>query len=103
MELEVIDRLPQISACLSPVFRLGPIEVDRHLHQYLRLNEVDLDALLQRHACGDWGSFDPSNDRWLPPDHPHKGQLLSVFSLNGLHIEVMTEWDCSATSVRLAH
>lgn len=91
------------SADLSPVFRLGTVEIDFRVQPYVQAGDFDLLALLDRHAACDWGDFDPLNDRFLPDGHTHKGRLLSIFSLNGLRIEVMTEWDCSFTSVRFAH
>ena len=94
---------PQKATVGSPILCIGPVEIDRRVQPYVQAGDLDLKELLARHAACDWGDFDPSNDRFLPDDHPHKGRLLSIFPHHGLHIEVMTEWDCSATTVRLAH
>ncbi|WP_313569365.1 hypothetical protein [Comamonas terrigena] len=104
MELSAVVRTQaeQTTDC-TPVFRIGTVEVDLQVQPYIQAGDLDLAPLLRRHARCDWGDFDPSNDRFLPDDHAHKGRLLSIFPINGLHIEVMTEWDCSFTSVRFAH
>lgn len=104
MELSaVVCPKPEQATDCTPVFRTGTVEFDPRLLSYVRAGDLDPQPLLARHSRCDWGDFDPSNDRFLPDDHPHKGRLLSIFSINGLRIEVMTEWDCSFTSVRFAH
>jgi len=102
MEVETPERPPVTGTYakttnLSPVFRLGPVHVKGHPQELILLDQVDLQTLLKRHAAADWGEFARSKSQ------RREAKLMSIFALAGLRIEVLTEWDCSSTTVRIAH
>ncbi|WP_225213924.1 hypothetical protein [Comamonas avium] len=81
---------------LSPVFKLGPTVVQNTLKEVIERLNIDIEALLARHAACDWGVLQPQS-AWLLA--ATRNRLLSVFRVAGRLIAVETEWDCTATRI----
>ena len=58
--------------------------------------------LIRRHCCGDWGDL-CAGDRRLNDQAVAGGErILSAYTVSGLKIYVITEWDRSYTTILLA-
>ena len=89
METETMEQPVAADAGLTPVFRLGALDVEPALQ-----GKFEIDSLLARHAACDWGEFSPELAWMLPKT---AGRLVSLYLVHGAHIAVETEWDCSGT------
>jgi hypothetical protein len=69
---------------------------------HLALHDSSPLVLIRRHLQGDWGELCAS-DRKLNDDAVTGGErILSAYTIAGLKIYVITEWDRSYTTVLLA-
>ncbi len=92
---------------MAPLFPLGRLVMTANLQGKLKEIdpehwEGDLQALITRHAAGDWGDLDShdrgENDRALK----HGGRLFSAYTTSsGLKVWVITEADRSSTTALL--
>lgn len=99
MDMQTLERHAETVTTrvdLSPVFKLGPTVVQNTLKEVIERLNIDIDALLARHAACDWGVLQPQS-AWLLA--ATRNRLLSVFRVAGRLIAVETEWDCTATRI----
>jgi len=99
METQTIERTAETATPdveLSPVFKLGPVVVQKTLKESLALLNIDVEELLQRHAACDWGVLEPQSVMLLPST---RSRLLSVFKVAGRFLAVETEWNCTVTRI----
>lgn len=99
MDMQTLERRAETVTTredLSPVFKLGPTVVQNTLKEVIERLNINIDALLARHAACDWGVLDPQS-AWLLAST--RSRLMSVFRVADRLIAVETEWDCTATRI----
>ena len=63
---------------------------------------LDLESLLRRHHCGDWGDLDDDDRRANEAALTHGDRILSHYCLaGGVRIYIITEHDRSSTCIML--
>lgn len=83
---------------MTPRFALGRIVATSGV---VALN-LDLESLLRRHHCGDWGDLDEDDRRSNDAALIHGGRVLSHYCLvGGVRIYIVTEYDRSSTCIML--
>jgi hypothetical protein len=67
----------------------------------LALDTAEIDRLLSRHHCGDWGDLGEEDKRANDLDLKEGGRLSSRYDIEAGSFYVITEWDRSMTMVML--
>ena len=84
------------------LFPLGRLLATPGAMNHLALSEVAASTLIDRHHSGDWGELGPA-DRKTNDDAVLCGdRIVSAYTVAGLKLYVITEWDRSYTTVLLA-
>ncbi len=83
-------------------FKLGNIVITSGCLNWMSANAIDPLPFYRRHASGDWEDLS-DEDKQLNERALETGErLLSVYSLRGQKLYVITEWDRSVTTMLLA-
>jgi hypothetical protein len=85
---------------LRPLFPLGDVYLSAGAAA-LSLYPAEIDRLLNRHHCGDWGDLDTDDKQANDLDLKDGGRLLSRYDLEAGSFYVITEWDRSMTTLML--
>lgn len=85
---------------LRPLFPLGDVYHSAGVAA-LALDPAEIDRLLNRHHCGDWGDLDTEDKRANDRDVNDGGRLLSRYDIEAGSFYVITEWDRSMTTLML--
>ncbi len=89
------------------LFPLGRLVMTANLQRKLKKSdpehwEGDLQALIARHAAGDWGDLDSHDRGQNDTALDHGGRLFSAYTTSkGLKVWVITEADRSCTTALL--
>ena len=83
---------------MRPLFPLGDVFATPAV---LALG-ADLDALIHRHHCGDWGDLGEEDRRTNELSLEKGDQILSCYQVGGgRRIYIITEWDRQTTTLLL--
>ncbi len=63
------------------------------------LDPAEIDRLLNRHHCGDWGDLGEDGKRANDLDLKEGGRILSRYDIEAGPFHVITEWDRSMTTL----
>jgi hypothetical protein len=82
-------------------FRIGALLITDAASRSLTL--FDVSNAMNRHTSGDWGNVDAARRRKNKTALTHGGHVLSAFtSRNGESFQILTEWNRSQTTIKLA-
>lgn len=86
---------------MTPKFELGRVVMTRGVADWVEQNPPyrNLFPLLDKHIQGDWGEVDDEDKQTNNEALELGNRLLSVYTLDGEKIWIITEWDRSATTV----
>lgn len=84
------------------LFRLGSLLATPGAMNHLALAEVAASTRIDRHRGGDWGELGHA-DRKSNDDAVAAGdRIVSAYTVAGMKLYVITEWDRSYTTILLA-
>lgn len=88
---------------MLPKFELGTIVATQGFLRMLALNDAVNAAveMIERHRVGDWGSVDEDDAKVNEDALRHGGNIMSVYTVGGQKVWVITEADRSATTLLL--
>ena len=91
---------------MRTLFELGQTVVTRGLHDSMQENpliEAGVRSAILKHISGDWGTLS-NEDKELNNRAVVSGEdrILSAYSIEGLKVYIITEWDRSYTTIMLA-
>ena len=97
-----LERANQLKKTIKK-FELGDVEGTPEAIARLKKNGIEMNTLLHRHQCGDWGDIDSkgweANNLCLATG---KGHLFSAYKMpQGGEVWVVTFWDKNLTCIRM--
>lgn len=88
---------------LKPLFHPGRLLVTPAAHAALRANGIPVISVVLRHIASDWGDLSDEDRQQNDVSIAAGLRLLSLYRLpDCARVLVITEWDRSRTSIRLA-
>ena len=88
-----------VSQPTPPLFQLGMIVATPGVLAHLDRHEINAQAFIQRHQCGDWGSVPPEDAEENELSVKEGYRVLSSYDIAGERVWIITEADRSATTL----
>jgi hypothetical protein len=87
---------------LEPRFQVGKTFATAAVVAWAERNKIDLNKLLWRHHCGDWGDLDTEDKQANEDALEHGTRILSAYRMQNEKIYIITEADRSMTTILFA-